>query len=29
MYFGQDAKGVLDANIMLVPVLKTYDTVQI
>ena len=29
MYFGQDAKGVLDANIMLVPVLKTYDSVQI
>lgn len=29
MYFGQDSKGVLDANIMLVPVLKTYDLVQI
>ena len=29
MYFGQDDKGVLDANIMLVPVLKTYDAVQI
>ena len=29
MYFGQDSKGVLDANIMLVPVLKTYDSVQI
>ncbi len=29
MYFGQDSKGVLDANIMLVPVLKTYDQVQI
>lgn len=29
MYFGQDRQGVLDANIMLVPVLKTYDQVQI
>ena len=29
MYFGQDSKGILDANIMLVPVLKTYDSVQI
>ena len=29
MYFGQDVKGILDANIILVPVLKTYDTVQI
>jgi hypothetical protein len=29
MYFGQDVKGTLDANILLVPVLKTYDTVQI
>lgn len=29
MYFGQDAKGVLDPNVMLVPVLKTYDLVQI
>ena len=29
MYFGQDAKGVLDANTILVPVLKTYDSVQI
>ncbi len=29
MYFGQDDKGILDANIMLVPVLKTYDAVQI
>lgn len=29
MYFGQDNKGILDANIMLVPVLKTYDSVQI
>ena len=29
MYFGQDGKGALDANIMLVPVLKTYDAVQI
>lgn len=29
LYFGQDDKGVLDANIMLVPVLKTYDSVQI
>ncbi|SHK98566.1 hypothetical protein SAMN05216582_1298 [Selenomonas ruminantium] len=29
MYFGQDSKGVLDANIMLVPALKTYDLVQI
>lgn len=29
MYFDQDAKGVLDANTILVPVLKTYDSVQI
>jgi hypothetical protein len=29
MYFGQDDKGVLDANTILVPVLKTYDAVQI
>lgn len=29
MYFGQDSQGKLDANIMLVPVLKTYDLVQI
>lgn len=29
MYFGQDDKGILDTNIMLVPVLKTYDSVQI
>ena len=29
IYFGQDDKGVLDANVILVPVLKTYDAVQI
>ena len=29
MYFGQDDKGILDANTILVPVLKTYDAVQI
>lgn len=29
MYFGQDSKGILDTNIMLVPALKTYDQVQI
>ena len=29
MYFGQNDKGILDTNIMLVPVLKTYDSVQI
>ncbi|MCR5756768.1 MAG: hypothetical protein K6F95_02535 [Selenomonas sp.] len=29
LYFGQDDKGFLDANIVLVPVLKTYDAVQI
>ena len=29
IYFGQDAKQNLDANIILLPVLKTYDMVQI
>ena len=29
MYFGQTDKGILDPNIMLVPVLRTYDKVQI
>ncbi len=29
MYFGQTDKGILDPNIMLVPVLRTYDQVQI
>ncbi len=29
MYFGQDDKGIMDTNIILVPVLKTYDSVQI
>ena len=29
MYFGQDSQGKLDADVVLVPVLKTYDLVQI
>ena len=29
MYFGQTDRGILDPNIMLVPVLRTYDKVQI
>ena len=29
MYFGQTDKGILDANIILVPSLRTYDQVQI